>query len=214
MKIGVAITSYKRPDIFNRTFSTVEKYLPIGAELITVLDVSPIAKAKNMCLKYLQEKGCDVFYLLDDDVEVLSKYWWLPYAQSGQPHLMLNFRLPNKPQSDMRELYRDEKITAWSHTRGCMIFLTKEVLDTVGGFDEEYDFDFFHPDFTNRVHNAGLTTYRSMDVPNSHELLYCYDMDNKIESSIPESVRRANWSKNYKLYQMNKTSKEYKEYRK
>ena len=70
----------------------------------------------------------------------------------------------------------------------------------LGGFE--------HPDFTNRVHNAGLTTHRAMDVVNSNELLYCLDQDGKVDSS----VNLRDKTKNYKYYQSQRKSKEFKEY--
>lgn len=213
MKIGIAITAYHRPDVLESSLKEWAKYLPDGAEFVVVQDVEGVAKAKNLCLKLLEEKGVTNYFLFDEDCTPKVKGWELPYLNSNEEHLLYQFKLPNKPASDMRVLYQDDKLISYSHTRGAMIYVTKKVLETVGGFDEEYGTFFEHPDYTNRIHNAGLTTHRAADVVGSEKLFYCLDQDGSIESSIPDTVRKANWTRNWRLYQKNKRSKEYKEYR-
>lgn len=229
MKIAVCITTHNRPEVFDKTYSEITRYLPPNAKRFIVDDASDepmvetghrghrfdenvgIAKAKNKCLELAYEWGADHIFLFDDDTYPIKQDWWKPYVESKEPHLMYNFKLKNKPTTDMQEIYRGENIVAYTHTRGCMIYLTREVLEAVGGFDTRYQNGFEHPDFTRRIYNAGLTTYRSMDVSSSSRLFYCLDQDSSVESSIASNSRRD--LNNYRLFQQTKLSKEYKEFK-
>lgn len=211
--IGIGISTTPNRTILKETFPKWQKYLPKGAKLIIENDMefTGVAATKNRLLSRLDD--CEHIFLVDDDVKPLVKDWHLSYTTAGAKHLLYQFKLPSKPSVDMEEIYRDEKIVAYTHTRGAFIYVHKDVLYVVGGFDEAYTFGYEHVDYSNRIHNAGLTAFRAMDVVDSHRLLYCYDQDGKIESSIPESVRRCNLVKHRSLYQKSKTSKEYKDFR-
>lgn len=223
-KIAVCITTHNRYSVFKETYDNVESNLPENAKLIVVDDCSDtpvpeatyrfdknvgVAVAKNKCLELAE--GADFIFLLDDDVRILDSSVWQQYIDSGENCLMYQFKLPNKPKTDMRVLYRGDKLISYSHTRGCFIFITREVLETVGGFDTRLLNSFEHPSWINRIHNAGLTKYRAADLANSHELLYCLDQDSKIESSIKKDPVQN--GKNYKLYKENRQSKAYMEYK-
>ena len=211
--IGIGLSTTPNRKIINQTFKDWLKYKPADSQLEVISDdnFDGVAVTKNRLLAMLDKN--EHIFLIDDDVLPLTKDWWKPYIESGEKHLMLNFRLPNKPRTDMQEVYRDDKITAWTHTRGCFLYIHRSVLDVVGGFDERYIFDFYHPDFSNRVYNAGLTKFRSMDVPDSDKLLYCYDQDASIVSSVDDKTRRLNRSKDYALYKAQRQSKEYMRYK-
>lgn len=212
--IGIGISTTPNRDIIGSTLDEFQKYPGPNSSLIVYTDAlyHGVAATKNKLLARLDK--FDHIFLFDDDTYPIADEWWKPYIESEEPHLMYQFRLPNKPQTDMQEVYRDDKIVAYTHTRGCMIYIKKYVLEVVGGFDEAYGQAMFeHPDFTNRIHNAGLTSYRAMDVPNSDKLLYCLDQDSQIESSISDHVRGIGIRNNYKLYQKSKKSREYKDYK-
>lgn len=208
MKIGIGITTTPNRDIIKQTYKEWVSFLPDDAKLIIENDVdfTGVAASKNRLLAKLDD--CEHIFLVDDDVIPLIKGWELRYIDHPEPHLMYNFKLKNKPATDMQEVYRDEVTVAYTHTRGCFIYLRRSVLDVVGGFDEEYGTYYEHPDLTNRIHNAGLTTHRSMDVVDSDKLLYCYDQDASIETSIPKKVKP-----NHALYRKNRQSSDFKAYK-
>lgn len=212
--LGVGITTTpEREALF---YTCLEKWDLFGSDidfLFINVDTTNagVARSKNKCIKALYEAGCEHFFLADDDVHPLVEDWWQPYVKSKEPHLMYQFKLPNKSSSDMQELYRDDEIVAYTHTRGAFIYFTREVVDIIGGFDAQYElYGFEHPDFTNRIHNAGLTTHRAMDVVGSDKLLYCYDQD----APPPVSKQRLkSLQRNAAIYIRNKHSSEYKEFR-
>lgn len=224
--IGIGITTHNRPEVLKNSLEQMIRFAPPESLIIVVDDASDepvptammrahkrvgVARCKNMCLQLLQD--CDHIFLFDDDTYPIAPEWWKPYVESKEPHLMYQFRLPGKPARDMQILHEDEDIVAYSHTRGAMLYIKKEVLSKVGGMDPAYhpDGGFEHPDWTNRIFNAGLTTYRAMDVPNSDKLLYCLDQDNQVKSSL--KINRRAKLENFKYYTANKESKSYKEFR-
>jgi len=223
--IGIGITTKDRHDIAEIAWDNQLKHLPRDYKLVVVDDSSyepqlyeyvdnmnlvtyrfdntvGIAKAKNKCLQLLDD--CDHIFLFDNDCWPIADDWWVPYIESGENHLMYQFDLPN---NKLTELYRDDKIVAYDKTRGAMLYVTRKVLDTVGGMDTRFYNAFDHPDWSWRIYNAGLTTHRAMDVVGSDKLFYCLDQDAKVKTSIK------NRKPNSRLYQLSKTSKEFREFR-
>lgn len=210
--IGFGISTTPNRNVLN--LKLWEEFLPNGSYLAVENDIefTGVAATKNRLLSRLD--NCDHIFLIDDDVRPLIRDWWIPYVEAKEPHLMYQFKLPGKPASDMSELYRDDEIVAYSHTRGCMLYINRIVLEAVGGMDVAYGEAMYeHTDWTNRIHNVGLTSHRAMDVVGSDKLIYCMDQESQIQSSIPDAVRRQNIIKNRALYQRSRTSKEFKEYK-
>lgn len=179
-----------------------------------------IAAAKNKCLELADEWGADHIFLFDSDTWPRRSGWEQPYIKSREPHLMYIFTKfavegrSGHNLSDCVEIYRDSEIVAFNHVRGCMLYLDRSVLDVVGGFDVRYGKAMFeHTDFSNRIHNAGLTSFRVMDVPNSQGLIYSMDEFRETASSISPLDRRTGLINNRPLHAQSLTSKEYCHYK-
>lgn len=200
--IGIGVTTTPSRNVLNS--EAWQRFMPDNAKFEVYEDkaLRGVASAKNALLKRLDD--CDNIFLFDDDCWPISQGWWWPYVGSKEQHLMYQFNLPG---NKLTEIYRDDKIVAYNKTRGCMLYITKKVLDTVGGMDVRYKNGYEHPDWTNRIHNAGLTTFRAMDVPDSGKLIYCMDQDGRVESSIKNDTKTD--IANHRLYVNNKRSKEY-----
>lgn len=211
--IGIGILTTPNRTILDNTLPEWYKYLPPDAGLIVENDrqFTGVAATSNRLLAQLD--NFEHLFIVNDDVKPLVEGWYIPYTSSPEPHLMLQFSLPSKPYGDMQEIFRDDKLVSYTHTRGAFIYFHRSVLDIVGGFDEAYSFGYEHADLTNRIYNAGLTTHRAADVVGSEKLLYCYDQDSKVRSSVPDNFRRRNLVKHRELYQRSKTSREYKRYK-
>jgi len=243
-KIAVCITTHNRYDILLRSLNEHYKYLPDGASIFIVDDASNdpitpdkipaivthhqgiyrfgqnvgIARAKNKCLELAADWGAEHIFLFDDDTWPIHPDWWRPYVESKEPHLMYIFNptaqgsYPLKPR---RVVYRDENIVAYDHTRGCMLYVERHVLDVVGGFDVAFGKGTIeHRDFTDRIHRAGLTTYRVMDVPISEYLIYCIDQDGAVASTISREERFELVKRNKLLLKNNGENAElYREFR-
>ena len=179
-----------------------------------------IAAAKNKCLELADEWGADHIFLFDSDTWPRAQGWELPYIKSKEPHLMYIFTRfatdgPNGHNlSDCVEIYRDAAIVAYNHVRGCMLYLDRKVLDVVGGFDERYGKAMFeHTDYSNRIHNNGLTSFRVMDVPESETLIYSMDEHREAASSITPAQRQQGLSENRALWKASLTAKHYAPYK-
>lgn len=235
MKIAVCITTKDRYDIFSETYSNVKLHLPDDAYIFVVDDGSKlpvieadirnetsrgIAAAKNQCLSLAYDSGAEHIFLLDDDVRLLDKRWVIPYVESKEPHLAYNF-LSFKSHSrhvkslnDTEEIYRDSKIVAYTHSRGCLLYVHRSVLDVVGGFDESFGKCMDeHQAYSNRIYNAGLTSFRYMDVIGSDKLIHSMDEWQEVVSSIPRSDRTLGLQANRQRYEESLTSSMYCEFR-
>ena len=216
--IGIGITTHNRSQQFNKTYSVIRELAPLGAKIVVVDDCSAspvpeatyrfnenvgIARAKNKCLELLQD--CDHIFLFDDDTYPTSPDWYKPYIESGEPHLMYifaDFKTGQGRLNDTTVLYSDSKIIAYSHPRGCMLYLTKEALRAVGGMRPEFGkWGYEHPDLSNRIFNKGLTRFRFMDVVGSEKLFYSGDEHRSVNSSVSDGQRSQMVNKNKPLYE-------------
>jgi len=200
-----------------------QKYRQDGDEnhiVATLPENKGIAAAKNKCLELADEWGADHIFLFDSDAWPKKQGWELPYIESKEPHLMYIFTKfaddgPNGHNlSDCVEIYRDSSIVAYNHVRGCVLYLDSRVLPVVGGFDERYGKAMFeHTDYSNRIHNNGLTSFRVMDVPESESLIYSMDEYREASSSISAAQRQIGLRDNRSLWKASLTSKEYCQYK-
>jgi len=201
-RIGVGVTTHNR-DVLAKTLEQIRKHTP-GAKVVVVDDASSkppesdyrfesnvgIAVAKNKCLELLE--GCEHIFLFDDDCYPVADGWWKPYVESPEPHLMFGFLDVSKGKAlgDTREIYRDSRHVAYDGPRGCMLYADRKVLDVVGGMDPVFGrWGWEHVDWSNRIHHAGLTTWRYADVVGSESLIYSLDQHLAVERSVPVQDR-------------------------
>lgn len=215
--IGIGVTTHNRNAMVRDTVAKLVELTP-NAKIIIVDDASQspvkikgvevyrfeqnvgIAKAKNKCLELLNE--CDHIFLFDDDTYPIAPDWYEPYIESPEHHLMYLFdRWANgSPVGDDAIIYKDDKHVVHSHARGCMLYVDSFALATVGGMDLDYGKAMDeHGDWTTRIHNAGLTTFKHMDVVDSEQLIYSADQHQAVASSISAADRRAGLDNNHKL---------------
>jgi len=69
-----------------------------------------------------------------------------------------------------------------------------------------------HLDWSNRIYNAGLTSFPYMDVPGSQDLIHSMDEHQEVSSSIPRIERRMMAQNNAQLLEASATSSEYAPY--
>lgn len=224
ISIGIGITTHNRNELVAETVAKIQAATP-GARIIVVDDASQrpvsiegvevyrfntnvgIARAKNKCLELLSD--CDHIFLFDDDTYPLKTGWTEPYTSSPEHHLMYLFKdwADGTPVGDDAIVYQDQQHRAHHHARGCMLYVDAIALATVGGMDVRYGKAMNeHLDWSNRIHNAGLTTFKYMDVVGSKELIYSADEHQQVASSIPRSDRIANLQANNALLKANEDS--------
>jgi hypothetical protein len=229
-RIGVAITTRNRNDILERTRKEHLKHLPPGAKLVVVDDASAtpvpdadyrfeknagIARAKNKCLELLAEAGCQHLFLFDDDAYPIADDWWQTYVDSPEPHLMAVYEQPTSGHnSEIEILYRDEQHIACHATRGYMLYVERRVLDAVGGMDPAFGrWGWEHVSWSDRIHSAGLTTWRYADVRGSQNLIHSMDQHEEIASTVDGKARAFAAGPGLEHRMAKRHSPEYIEYR-
>jgi GT2 family glycosyltransferase len=212
MFIGVGITTRNRNDQAKLTKGIIERLTP-SAKVVVVDDASTIpvewadfrfdinagiARAKNKCLELLDD--CQHIFLFDDDTYPDKEDWWRPYVESREPHALYGW---------WHVIYEDEHIIAYNHPNGCMVYVERRVLDIVGGLDVNFGlFGHEHVSWSDRIHNAGLTTARYQNVQGGR--VYSMDEHEAVESTIPEHLRK---NYNWALAERSRYSNHYVPYR-
>lgn len=226
--IGIGITTHNRNALVAETVAKVQALTP-NAKIIVVDDASDrpvkldgvqvyrfknnvgIARAKNKCLELLND--CQHIFLFDDDTYPIAPDWWVPYVNSKEHHLMYLFEnwASGKPVGDDAIVYKDDQVVAHHHARGCMLYVDSLALATVGGMDVRYGKAMNeHLDWSMRMHNAGLSTFRYMDVVGSEQLIYSMDQHQEVRTSITNRV--SNNTNNKHLLAEAETSSAYMPY--
>lgn len=238
-RIAVAITTHNRPDQYKETIINWLNHSSLDIDFVVVDDGSDdplyakdinhfkgagvkifrfetpqgIAVAKNKCLELCEDY--DYIFLSDDDFYPIANDWWKPYLESGENHLMYIFtNFKTRALNDTVAFYKDDKITAYSHARGCMLFFTKKCLQIAGGMRSEFGkWGYEHPDLSNRIYNLGLSSFQYADVNNSHELFYSADEHETVKSTCWGIERRRQIQANLPLYERLKYSTQYVPYK-
>ena len=226
--VGVGITVHNRYDVFLKTYNEFKKYLPKGSKLIIIDDDSAkpvleatyrfeqnvgIAAAKNKCIELLED--CENIFLFDDDTYPISSDWWKPYVESKEPHLMYLFQdfAKNPRLNDCVQLYNDGIIKAYSHPRGCMLYLHNSVIKSVGGMNINYGkWGNEHVDLSNRIFNKGLTSFRYADVVGSENLIHSGDEHEEVQTTVGALERQKCLAASNNLLRQSFESTEYIDY--
>lgn len=232
-KIGVAVATYDRQKVLNNTLDNIIKHTP-GAYIVVIDDASPtpirvpdgvdiirqktnggIAKTKNKCLEALMDQEVDHLFLFDDDAWPVADEWWKPYVESPEPHLMAIFDKPKgATKTQVETLYEDEIHTAYHATRGYMLYVHRKAVETVGGMDPDFGaWGWEHQSWSDRIHSAGLTTWRYADVKGSGELFYSMDQAGEIKSTATDAAKRYSTGPGLELRMQSRHSDKYIEYR-
>lgn len=214
--ISICITTRNRPESFIFVLDKIKQHTNCEYQLIVVDDASDelycnadyrfpersgIPAAKNKCLELAKY---DHIFLFDDDTYPIADEWYLPYVNSGKEHLCFTF---------LTAFIKKEGFKYHTLGNGCMMYLTRKCIDTIGGFDWNYGLGKYeHVDFSRRIHNAGLTESIFMDIENSHELLYCMDKKKEIERSFSREEMRSLLKSGEKYFTKTRRSREYVNY--
>lgn len=215
--ISICITTRNRPESFVIVLERIKRHTNCEYQLIVVDDASKepycdadcrfseragIPSVKNKCLELTKY---DHIFLFDDDTYPVVDEWYLPYINSGKEHLCFTF---------LTAYTKKDGFKYHVLGNGCMMYLTRKCIDTIGGFDWNYGLGKYeHVDFSRRIYNSGLTERQFIDVENSHELLYCMDQKKEIERSFSREEMRTLLSSGDKYFRKKRLSKEYINYK-
>ena len=183
--------------IINDAGKKPEWKLPFGEWFDNNVNLG-VAKTKNKALKTLLDKDCDYVFIIEDDMLIkdptVFQQYVNAYKASGIQHFnygpgspfnrkqkIQNFDLHNRHLLDEKSEvnpqlivdYKTCKIALYQHTVAMFSFFTKNVLNKVGFYPEEYDRCWEHVDHTYQIIKAGYHPpfWWFADLANSHELL-------------------------------------------
>lgn len=171
-KIGVGIITCNRPEFFKKCRESIKEewYDSIvvvndgngplynsRAAVIQTKGGEGVGKAKNIAIEYLLEEGCNYVILVEDDMmfkDNLFKQYIKAYKETGIHHFMFAYHGPankagisgGKPVPRKIIDYNNIQIALNQHCVGAVCFYTKECLEDVGIYDENYTNAFEHVD--------------------------------------------------------------------
>lgn len=231
--VGIAITTRNRHDVLARALDAHAQHsrglpivvvddgsdtpvtVPDGVALIRHDSSRGIVAAKNASITALMDLGVQYLALWDDDAWPIADRWWEPYAASAEAHLAYQFLDLSGPRKlrDIAVLHEDEGHVAYTGQRGVMLWYRRDAIEKVGGFDPVYGRGMYeHSDLANRIHAAGMTSFRYMDVAGSSASIYSLDEHEAVERSVPKADRQALVKRNAEIHNTRMDKGEYPEF--
>lgn len=154
-----------------------------------------IAKNKNRILRHFRDY--DFIFIVEDDLLITNCSRWIiahleAYGATGYHHFghVLRYTMG---QTVMVPFFSDNVYVNFTeHCTGMFMFLTKTVLETVGGFDERFDlYGWEHMEYSERIVKAGLCGSQKLRLELGHEKA-CYpsllNINELVDSDLPECI--------------------------
>lgn len=237
VSFGVAVTTRNRPQICCDTIEAIDSYVPPEVPIIVVDDGSPeafgrglpldrfiivrneeaqgIPAAKNRCIEELMKAGVDHLFLFDDDCRPVENDWWTPYLESPEHHLQFSWThfADGCSVPKMQIVHRMSDLVGYTWSMGCMLYVTRAAINRVGGMRPEFGMGMEeHAEWSQRIHNAGLTTFVHQDIPNSDALLWSGDKMQTVSRTIDFNMRAELVERNTALRERHRRSRDFVPY--
>ena len=195
MRVGIGVTTYKRPEMLEKCLASIEKYTKGGYKLHVAIDTDRdrkgVAYRKNECLRAL--KDCHHVFLFDDDCYPIKEGWEDLFINSGQEHLLfLNNGLHN--------LYgKLNSMHIYENCGGVFMYINKAAIERVGAFNEDFKtWGFEHAEYSIRI--LGEHGIYPMLV-GTEQYLYSEDYSNPLhKSSITNEEKQLLFDKNFPIF--------------
>src|SRR5690606_2561395 len=175
--------------------STKPLTVPDGVHLIRHPKPLGIPAAKNRCITELMALGGEHLILLDEDTRPSAEDWWRPYVEGPEPHYTYcwtHFAVDKKPVPRMDVIYRDSQLVAYGWSMGCLLYVHRSVVDRVGGMHPGFGRGMEeHAEYSQRIHNAGLTTFVHQDHPGIKGRIWAGDEHYAVRRSFDVRDRTA-----------------------
>src|SRR5512139_3480223 len=206
MTFGVAFTAHNRQKILDATLDAVKTHTPADIPVIVVDDGSTpalkvpdwvrlirhdtpqgIPAGKNRCITELIDSGVEHLFLFDEDTRPRAPHWWRTYTDGAEPHYQYSWeRFANNvrvPKMDV--LYRDDHLIGYAWSMGCLVYIHRSVVDSVGGYDLVFTPAYEeHAEYSQRVHNAGHTSFVHQDHPAMRGNIWAADEHGAVKRSF------------------------------
>ena len=198
MRVGIGVITYKRQKTLKLCNEKIWEFTPQlddGSYSYIVEDDSiqrmGIAFRSNQILKRFRERECEYGFIFNDDCFPIKPGWAEFFIEahkaSGQHHFLYLKETPtikcidthSNPETRQDYKFSIRQILSYNNCGGCFMFLTKEVIEKVGAFDETFGlYGFEHADYSDRIHMAGLTPMGKYLCPaGASEYIYAMDYD-------------------------------------
>jgi len=181
MKIGIGVTTYKRPKCLSKWKEQVNKTIFNENVIIYVAEDSDedrkgVAFRKNECLKAL--KDCDYVFLFDDDCYPVQEGWLEYFINSGYEHLIYCDPKFHGLRNEIDDLL------IYNDCGGVFMFMQKSAIERVGGFNLNFGlYGFEHADYSNRIMQSRVYPV----LKGTEKYIYAEDYSNpKHKSSITQ----------------------------
>lgn len=189
MKIGIGITTTSKRPPHAAHWRRLSALMPKEIEVFFAHDIKGVAAAKNTCLRALQH--CDYIYLFDDDCFFLtndlggydiSDFERLPEIskETGCHHFSYLVETPT-----LRKIGKIGELTYYNNSAGCMMFITRKVLEKVGAFNEGFGlYGYEHAEYSERIFRAGLSPHRNVTWDGLSGYIYSMDLQSSMKFSF------------------------------
>lgn len=234
--IGVGVTAHNRQSLLDDTIAAIKTHTPPDTTVVVVDDGSNpvlqapdwvqlvrhdtargIPAAKNACIAALMDAGVEHLFLFDEDTRPCAPEWWLPYTDGPEPHYQYSWLMfiDGKRVPLMSEMYRDPDLVGYTWSMGCLLYVTRTVVDRVGGMDYRFGTGFEeHAEWSTRIHNCGFTTFVHQDHPAMSGKVWAADEHYAAPRSFAHDPdRAARLARNQKLRAQLAGSTEFVSYR-
>lgn|SRR5210317_112665 len=223
-KIGVGVITCDRVDMFDVCFDSIKEdwydelvVIDDGkrnhptvnrGSCIKTNGGEGVGKAKNKALQHLLDKDCDYIVLVEDDMKFTDNLFAAyvdAYKKTGIHHFMFAYHGPankagisyGKPVPRLVFDYGpfDEvRIALNQHCVGAVTFYTRESLEQVGLYDENYTNAFEHVDHSYALAKNGFSTpyWWWADLANSLD----YVQEQKCSEESSAIRPRSDWQSN------------------
>lgn len=182
MKIGIGVTTYKRPQLLAQCLYNIKRFTASEYELYIATDTDTdnrgIALRKNECIYNLRH--CDYVFLFDDDCYPQKVGWETEVIKMHLKTNVHHFLLASDKIHKLQEyqFVNDCELKIYDSIGGVFMFITKDVIQKVGGFFAEYErYGFEHIGYSCRIFEAKLTPAPFISYEGLNYFIFSCDYD-------------------------------------
>jgi hypothetical protein len=135
-----------------------------------------IARDKNSLIKQLYDDGAEYLFIFDDDCFPIKQGWEYFFIDASQRTGCEHFIVGN--DKHLNHIGGDNGLSYFQKGTGCMLFLTRKAIETVGYLNNKYGkYGYEHAAYSARIHKAKLTPSWYTSVDGWEEYIYSWDLD-------------------------------------
>lgn len=178
MKIGIGVTTTSKRPHHKAYWENIALFTSLcqGMKVKIVSDIDGIAKAKNECIKALTD--CDYVFLFDDDCFPIQEGWAQLFIDAHKSTGCHHFSYLHNYLHIRKSRQITDDVSEYSNSAGCMLFITKDVIDRVGAFNENFGvYGYEHVEYSIRCKLAGLAPHHNVCPDKAPEYIYSMDLD-------------------------------------